>query len=176
MSNTFSRRDFMKATAAAVLAVSVSGALTGCGGGAAADVPKATYTLGEFEVTVAGNTGRSSSEDVGENNLSYIYAPKVWIKYSGSGAIAVAYRDVFAAKIGDTELKIKNGGSYVKSADIPFGNSASYQPEFVVSESDDAAFKKGTAFKFYVTLQSQTAEFTLNKDRTVTVKPVEKKS
>ena len=36
MRNVFSRRDFLKASAAAVLAASAAGVLTGCDGGAAA--------------------------------------------------------------------------------------------------------------------------------------------
>ena len=52
MRNVFSRRDFLKASAAAVLAASAAGVLTGCDGGGS-EIPSATIGLGEFEVTVA---------------------------------------------------------------------------------------------------------------------------
>ena len=54
MRNVFSRRDFLKASAAAVLAASAAGVLTGCDGGGS-EIPSATIGLGEFEVTVAAD-------------------------------------------------------------------------------------------------------------------------
>ena len=56
MRNVFSRRDFLKASAAAVLAASAAGVLTGCDGGGS-EIPSATIGLGEFEVTVAAGYG-----------------------------------------------------------------------------------------------------------------------
>lgn len=47
MRNVFSRRDFLKASAAAVLAASAAGVLTGCDGGGS-EIPSATIGLGEF--------------------------------------------------------------------------------------------------------------------------------
>lgn len=41
MRNVFSRRDFLKASAAAVLAASAAGVLTGCDGGGS-EIPSAT--------------------------------------------------------------------------------------------------------------------------------------
>ena len=170
MSYTFSRRDFMKAAAAAVLAVSAAGVLTGCNGDS--EIPSATIGLGEFDVTVTADMGRDSKEDLGQNNLSYIYMPKVKVKYNGNGAVAVSFKDVFSAQITDKAVKPRNGSTYIKSADIPFGNSATYQPEFVFSVGEDSAFRAGTPLKVRVTLQSQTAEFTLTNDGKVSVAPV----
>ena len=54
MRNVFSRRDFLKASAAAVLAASAAGVLPGCDGGGS-EIPSATIGLGEFEVTINGS-------------------------------------------------------------------------------------------------------------------------
>ena len=66
MRNVFSRRDFLKASAAAVLAASAAGVLTGCDGGGS-EIPSATIGLGEFEVTMTADMGRDSKEDFGQN-------------------------------------------------------------------------------------------------------------
>ena len=176
MSNTFSRRDFMKATAAAVLAVSVSGALTGCGGNA---VELTRITLGEFDVAVEMGEIRNVQEKQSGQEIvtSYTHAPKVYIKYNGKSTLTIDnFSEVFSAKIGDTELKLKNGSSSVNSSKLLMGYSMTYVPEFSASEDVEDTFKKGTPFKMYVTLQSKTAEFTMTKDWKVTVKTVEKKS
>lgn len=178
MKNTsFSRRSFLKATAAAVLAVSVSGMLAGCDGTAdnGNQIASATYTLGEFDVTVTGNMGVDSKEDFGQNNISYIYMPKVKVKYNGKGGVVVAFKDVFSAKVGDKELKLQNDGTYIKSADIPFGSTSTYQPEFAVPVDIHSLVKQGTPFKLYVTLQGNSAEFSLTSDGKVTVAPVQEK-
>ena len=77
MRNVFSRRDFLKASAAAVLAASAAGVLTGCDGGGS-EIPSATIGLGEFEVTVAADMVLTGDEVVGDENAkSYLYKPKV---------------------------------------------------------------------------------------------------
>ncbi len=173
MSKAFSRRDFMKATAAAVLAVSVSGSLTGCGGDA---VELTRTTLGEFDVAVAAGNIRNDF-NVDTKETTYTHVPKVYIKYNGKSTLAIDnFSEVFSAKIGDTELKLKNGSSSVNSSKLLMGYSMTYVPEFSASEEVEDTFKKGTPFKMYVTLQSKTAEFTMTNDGKVTVKPVEKKS
>lgn len=63
MRNVFSRRDFLKASAAAVLAASAAGVLTGCDGGGS-EIPSATIGLGEFEVTMTGNMTVTGDEVV----------------------------------------------------------------------------------------------------------------
>ena len=130
MRNVFSRRDFLKASAAAVLAASAAGVLTGCDGGGS-EIPSATIGLGEFEVTMTADMGRDSKEDFGQNNLFYIYIPKVKIKYNGNGAIAIPFKDAFTVQITEKEVKPRNGSALIKSVDIPLGNTATYQPEFV---------------------------------------------
>lgn len=176
MSNIFSRRSFLKASAAAVLAVSFSGALAGCSDdGSGNQVASATISLGEFDVTVTADIGITGSETVGKDGVSYLYAPKVKIKYNGNSKLDVKnFRDVFSAKIGDTETKLKNPTSTVNSTDFPLGSTATYQPTFAVPEKDNTAFRQGTAFKLSVTLQSKTAVFTMTSDGKVTVAPEEK--
>jgi len=192
MRNVFSRRDFLKASAAAVLAASAAGVLTGCDGGGS-EIPSATIGLGEFEVTVAADMvltgdevvgdvtmtadmGRDSKEDFGQNNLFYIYIPKVKIKYNGNGAIAIPFKDAFTAQITEKEVKPRNGSALIKSVDIPLGNTATYQPEFVFTVAEDGAFRAGGTLKLRVTLQSKTAEFILTSDGKVSASLVAEKA
>lgn len=75
MRNVFSRRDFLKASAAAVLAASAAGVLTGCDGGGS-EIPSATIGLGEFEVTMTGNMTITGDEVVGNENANgYLCKP-----------------------------------------------------------------------------------------------------
>ena len=176
MRNVFSRRDFLKASAAAVLVASAAGVLTGCDGGGS-EIPSATIGLGEFEVTMTADMGRDSKEDFGQNNLFYIYIPKMKIKYNGNGAIAIPFKDVFTAQITEKEVKPRNGSTLIKSAaDIPFGNTATYQPEFVFTVAEDSAFRAGGTLKLRVTLQSRTAEFILTSDGKVSASLVAEKA
>ncbi len=108
MRNVFSRRDFLKASAAAVLAASAAGVLTGCDGGGS-EIPSATIGLGEFEVTVAADMVLTGDEVVGnENAKSYLCKPNVRIKYNGSGLVGDAFIKVFHAKIDKNELELQN--------------------------------------------------------------------
>lgn len=80
MRNVFSRRDFLKASAAAVLAASAAGVLTGCDGGGS-EIPSATIGLGEFEVTMTGNMTVTGDEVVGNENANgYLCKPNVRIR------------------------------------------------------------------------------------------------
>lgn len=82
MRNVFSRRDFLKASAAAVLAASAAGVLTGCDGGGS-EIPSATIGLGEFEVTMTGNMTITGDEVVGNENANgYLCKPNVRIRYN----------------------------------------------------------------------------------------------
>ena len=148
MRNVFSRRDFLKASAAAVLAASAAGVLTGCDGGGS-EIPSATIGLGEFEVTVAADMVLTGDEVVGDENAkSYLCKPNVRIKYNGSGLVGDAFIKVLHAKI--------------------------VLPQSKASVSDYETFKKGTPFKLYVTLQGKNAEFALTSDGKVTVSAVDK--
>ena len=81
MRNVFSRRDFLKASAAAVLAASAAGVLAGCDGGGS-EIPSATIGLGEFEVTVSRRIWSLTGDEVvgDENANSYLCKPNVRIQ------------------------------------------------------------------------------------------------
>lgn len=166
------RRTFMKGAAVAALAVSVSGMLTGCEDSTVEDTVK--IALGEFEVSMSpkiaivgsetGGTNGSASEDV-----AYIFTPSVTIKYSGSGFSGASFKTAFEATLNDEEAKLKNGSGVIAAADIPFGKSKTYAPQFGVTSKAYKAYKTGTAFKVKVTLQGQSAVFTLTDAGKVTV-------
>ena len=77
MRNVFSRRDFLKASAAAVLAASAAGVLTGCDGGGS-EIPSATIGLGEFEVTMTGNMKMIMDKDDIQTGLTMLYECFGW--------------------------------------------------------------------------------------------------
>ena len=176
MKNTsFSRRSFLKATAAAVLAVSVSGMLAGCDGDTP-EIASATIKLGDFEVTVTGDMTLTGDEVVGDENAkSYLCKPNVKVKYNGDGFAGAGFSSVFKAKIDKEDLTLTNGSKTIAGADFPFVRSQTYVPEFKTTSGAYGKFKSGTPFKLYVTLQSQTAEFSLTSDGKVTVAPVQEK-
>ena len=156
MRNVFSRRDFLKASAAAVLAASAAGVLTGCDGGGS-EIPSATIGLGEFEVTVAADMVLTGDEVVGDENAkSYLCKPNVRIKYNGSGLVGDAFIKVFHAKIDKNELELQN------KADVLVKTAGAFSKTVVPQ------------FKLYVTLQGKNAEFALTSDGKVTVSAVDK--
>ena len=128
MRNVFSRRDFLKASAAAVLAASAAGVLTGCDGGGS-EIPSATIGLGEFEVTVAADMVLTGDEVVGDENAkSYLCKPNVRIKYNGSGLVGDAFIKVFHAKIDKNELELQNKTDVlVKTAGVQQNRRAAVQ-------------------------------------------------
>lgn len=164
MRNVFSRRDFLKASAAAVLAASAAGVLTGCDGGGS-EIPSATIGLGEFEVTMTGD------EVVGNENANgYLCKPNVRIRYNGAASeIKYNFAGVFAAKIDKTALELTNGKEEISSK-----LTKTYVPQFRAKASGYGSFKQGVPFKLYVTLQGRTAEFALTSDGKVTVSAVDK--
>lgn len=164
MRNVFSRRDFLKASAAAVLAASAAGVLTGCDGGGS-EIPSATIGLGEFEVTMTGD------EVVGNENANgYLCKPNVRIRYNGAASeIKYNFSGVFAAKIDKTALELTNGKEEISSK-----LTKTYVPQFRAKASGYGSFKQGVPFKLYVTLQGRTAEFALTSDGKVTVSAVDK--
>lgn len=172
MSDKFSRRSFLKAAAAAALAVSAAGVLTGCDGGGT-QIPSATIGLGEFEVTVTADMMLTGNEVVGDENANgYLCKPNVRIKYTGNASeVKYTFSSVFAAKIDKNPLELKN-----KKEEVSSKQSKTYVPQFSTAPSDYRAFKQGTPFKLYVTLQGKTAEFSLTADGKVSVAAVDNKS
>ncbi len=170
MAMKMDRRMFLKTAAAAALAVSVSGVLTGCSGNDA--VNAAVIGLGEFEVTVTPDMTIKGSEVVGQDGHSYVFQPNVKIKYKGNGFSGAYFRDVFSASIGEEKTKLQSGGTLIAAADLPLAGSKTYTPRFEVSSDAHTAFKQGTAFCMKVTLQGRSAEFSLTSAGTVSVKAV----
>lgn len=170
MRNVFSRRDFLKASAAAVLAASAAGVLTGCDGGGS-EIPSATIGLGEFEVTMTGNMTVTGDEVVGNENANgYLCKPNVRIRYNGAASeIKYNFAGVFAAKIDKTALELTNGKEEISSK-----LTKTYVPQFRAKASGYGSFKQGVPFKLYVTLQGKNAEFSLTSDGKVTVSAVDK--
>ena len=149
MRNVFSRRDFLKASAAAVLAASAAGVLTGCDGGGS-EIPSATIGLGEFEVTMTGNMTITGDEVVGNENANgYLCKPNVRIRYNGAASeIKYNFAGVFVAKIDKTALELTNGKEEISSK-----LTKTYVPQFRAKASGYGSFKQGVPFKLYVTLQ-----------------------
>ena len=98
MRNVFSRRDFLKASAAAVLAASAAGVLTGCDGGGE-QLAENEAILGDFKIKVTSATTSQLTTGVGENakNEQWII-PTVKVSYNGKGLNALKYTDVFRHK------------------------------------------------------------------------------
>lgn len=99
----FSRRVFLKSAAAAALAVSAAGLTTGCTGGEA----EKTYevTLGEFKVRMAA-ASIERREKVGTDDVYLDIVPEVSVTYAGKGFAGASFKNVFAMKLGDTDLTL----------------------------------------------------------------------
>ena len=171
MAMKMNRRVFLKTAAAAALAVSVSGMMTGCsGGGGGGSTPEVVkITLGEFEVSVT-RLRITGNGEVGQPMNNYLFQPNVTIKYNGNGFTAVQFRDVFSASVSNEELKLNNGNSLIAKADIPFMGSKTYVPEFSADGDVYSAVNGGVNFRLKVTLQGQTAEFTISSTGAITVR------
>lgn len=167
----FSRRVFLKSAAAAALAVSAAGLTTGCTGGEA----ERTYevTLGEFKVRMAA-ASIERREKVGTDDVYLDIVPEVSVTYAGKGFAGASFKNVFAMKLGDTDLTLNTSGT-VAGADFPIVNSAHvYKPSFSTKKREQYdAYDKGEAIRFSVTLSGQTGVFSIGKDGKVTA--VEKK-
>lgn len=100
MTTKMTRRTFLKGAAAAAAAVSLSGLLTGCGGGQLADNE---VQIGPFIVKVYGldvDLGTASGNDKG----AITGTVKIRFSDSGSSTQAVPYRGMFNATVGGSKL------------------------------------------------------------------------
>ena len=100
MAEKMTRRTFMKSAAAAAAAISLSGVLTGCGGGLAQD----EVQIGPFTVKVFGldvDLGTESGTDKGA------ITGKVRLRYDAGGGSwqGGQYGDMFQASVGAAKLK-----------------------------------------------------------------------
>lgn len=164
MKNEMTRRTFLKTTAAAALAVSLSGMLAGCSG---EEQPMATVQLTGFEVNLQNvNVVGGDVYGEGKENLKVTVSYK--LKYTGNGFAGAKYSDVFGAKIGDTKLNLTNGGMLF-SGNWAFGREQNHTAIFEVTEQGvNTLFKKGTPLTLTVKPQSDTAKFTYDCKKKVT--------
>lgn len=175
MTAKMDRRTFLKTTAAAVVAVSMSGMLTGCGESEPENAVK--ITLGEYEVSMTPKVAISGSETGGAGagaEGTYLFVPGVTIRYNGNATIvSVPFKNVFSAKLGAEEAKLKNGNSMIAAVDLPFGKSKTYAPQFGFTPDAYKAYKnEGGTLKVTVTLQGQSAVFSLTHAGSCTVAKV----
>ena len=149
----------------------MAGLTTGCTGGEA----EKTYevTLGEFKVRMAA-ASIERREKVGTDDVYLDIVPEVSVTYAGKGFAGASFKNVFAMKLGDTDLTLNTSGT-VAGADFPIVNSAHvYKPSFSTKKREQYdAYDKGEAIRFSVTLSGQTGVFSIGKDGKVTA--VEKK-
>lgn len=102
MTTKMDRRTFLKGAAAAAAAVSLSGLLTGCGGGGQ-ELPDNAVQLGVFNVSVYGldvDLGNELGGDAG----AITGTVKFRFSDSGSSLQSVSYRGMFNATVGGANL------------------------------------------------------------------------
>lgn len=170
MTMKMNRRTFLKTTAAAALAVSLSGVLTACGGGS---TPPSTtaIALGDFTVNIT-MVKVNKNETVGAAEYRATMIPTVTVRYNGSGFTACQFKDVFSASV-NLPLKLSNGSEWIAKADILGGRSKTYEPSFQVSDPLYDTFQQGgTPLKIRITLQGQTAEYTVTNTGAISVRRV----
>lgn len=179
MAYEVSRRNFLKGAAAMTVAAAASTLLAGCSGNGGNDVPAANeVVLGDYRVRVSlTDTDQSKLENgIGENSIvTGSVKPTVYISYAGAGFTGLTFGDVFSATMGEKNMTLTNKGSWILSKD--FGNLSgmvnkfvSYKPEFQIKDKDVLAqYLSGkTVMKMKVTLDKETAVFTIDRDCKVT--------
>ena len=171
MTMKMNRRTFLKTTAAAALAVSLSGALTACGGGNTPS-PSTAIALGDFTVNIT-TVKVSKNETVGSTEYRADMLPTVTVRYNGSGLTTYSFKDVFSASVNNLPLKLSNGSDRILTADVLGGRSKTYEPSFQVSDSLYDTFQQGGfPLKVKIKLQGQTAEYTITNTGAISVRRV----
>lgn len=173
MAMKYDRRTFLKTAAAAALAVSASGVLTGCnggGGGGGGSVPAAnSIKLGEFIVALS-DFKYSENGSLSEGVDSYTLKPEFKIQFTGTGSNQNQYKDIFSATINNLPLKLTNGNEKLSAADNILSRTQTCIPEFTTSHDVYYGFKHDSEpIKLKVTLQGNTALFTINSDNTIVI-------
>ena len=173
MRNVFSRRDFLKASAAAVLAASAAGVLTGCDGGGE-QLAENEAVLGDFKIKVTSATTSQLTSGVGENakNEQWII-PTVKVSYNGKGLNALKYTDVFSAKIDGKELKLTEPTGFMSSVDAPFLNSNTITLKFKTPDEEvfNNFYSKEKPMQMTVKLFGVSVTFFLRRDgNNITIK------
>lgn len=156
MAMEMNRRTFLKTTAAAAAAVSMTGLLGGCGSGAQ---PLAVVKLPAFEVALMGVTVKGGNVyDTNKENLSVdaVFS----LTYTGTGFNGDSYGNIFGASVADTALDLRKGGN-LAVADFPFSRGKSCTVAFYKEAAGiNTAYANGEPVKLTVKLAGTTAEFT----------------
>lgn len=114
MTTKMDRRTFLKGAAAAAAAVSLSGLLTGCGGGDQ-ELPDNAVQLGVFNVSIYGLNVDQGTE-LGGDAGAITGTVKIRFSDSGSSMQAVPYRGMFNATVSGSNLtQVAPTGSLVVS-------------------------------------------------------------
>lgn len=173
MRNVFSRRDFLKASAAAVLAASAAGVLTGCDGGGE-QLAENEAILGDFKVQLTKVETEKKSVTSGgvstENNWVNVTTK---IAYIGKGSDSVQYSRIFSATVGEKKWALEKPTGNLISGDAPLMNSKTETLVFKAPTVESyEIFEKGEPLKLKVTFFDQSIIFFLrhNKDKTVSIK------
>lgn len=171
MSKAFSRRDFLKATAAAALVVSLSGALTGCGEDAQPAENEAV--LGDFKIKLTNAGTRESAVTSGGTSKSE-YWVDLKAEITCGASYSLPYSKVFSASVGDKAWKLDKPTGNLDIGDRLTNKTKTVDLSF--KAPDDVAwetFKKGEALKLKVAGMDQSVVFYLRnveKDKSVTIK------
>ena len=171
MRNVFSRRDFLKASAAAVLAVSAAGVLTGCGSDAQPAENEAV--LGDFKIQVASaQTTKKAVTSGGESKEENWVEATIKIVYTGKGFNSVQYSRIFSATVGEKAWILDKPTGNLSSTDVPLMNTKTVQVSFKApSEEAYTTFEKGEPLKMRITFFDQSTVFYLRYDnKNVTIK------
>lgn len=155
MAEKITRRTFLKCAAATAAAVSLSGVLTGCGGGS---------TVGEFRVYF-NDKPTFGWMDSGNYGLVTL---KIGIKGVQNGiTFSKKYSDVFSAEAGGQKLAMKNGSTGI----LWQGSTKDCELEFRIADKEtvDALASGAQTLDLTITLSTVSRLFVLDlKNKTVT--------
>lgn len=174
MSKAFSRRDFLKATAAAALAVSLSGALTGCGEDAQPAENEAV--LGDFKIKLTNAVTEENSTTGGGTSKSE-YRVKLKAEITCGDYYKMPSEKIFTASVRDKKWTLEQPtGNFEIGNELTNKIPTKTKTELSIKAPDDAAweiFKKGEALKLKIAVMDQSVVFYLRnveKDKSVTIK------
>ena len=158
MTTKMTRRTFLKGAAAAAAAVSLSGLLTGCGGGGQ-ELPDNAVQLGVFNVSIYGldvDLGNELGGDAG----AITGTAKIRFSDSGSSMQAVPYRGMFNATVGGAKLnQVAPAGSLVVSDALLGKPFATKEVTLRLSFPDEAtreAYRGGKPAYLTITINGMT--------------------
>ena len=157
MAEKMTRRTFMKSAAAAAAAVSLSGVLTGCGGGQAQD----EVQIGAFTAKVY-NAKAFWVGGTGTNSSNYITATaRLTLDTKNSTFVSQQYQGMFVGTIGDSALSTNapNGSDSLVATNMPvlraFLRKTEVELKLSFAEEEDfATFKNGTPVKLTITINN----------------------